>query len=318
MFHKMKDDLFNIGLLEFFVALLRTRSLIKTGKRFGYSQAGSCRALEKLRQGFNDPLFMSSNKGLVPTAYALSILPQVVETIERLRMLSGSQSFKPEECTRTFHFASRGYMTGKALVDIVPKFHQQAPKASIEIHHRSGNYAKELEDRIIDVAWVTEKMVTPNMRYLNLHEIDLCLLCSKNHPLAVESARSGISPNDSEITKYPLLALCVGGTYEAEDYFDAGKLRHYPRVVRTPELSFVLPLVSKSDYLCISPTAAALFAMEYYPLTYIRLDNSSLKSATQMGVLVWNDLTHKDPAMIWFRGLFRQWAEEHKKRLGQN
>ncbi len=310
MFHfsksKMKKELFNVHLLEFFVALVHTGQLIKTGENFGLSPAGSSRVLDKLRAEFKDQLFLSSNKGLTPTAYALEIYPNVVKTINQLHVLLEKRDFSPEQCNRIFRIACRGFLIGDALRFIVPKFHQKAPMAGIEIQHRVEGFADQLKNGEVDLVWVSNVPPFSDLHYMFLHEIKFSLICSKKHPLALKCLARGKGPTDKEIKAYPLILLKVGAG-------SIGKLIQFPKIVTTCELNFVLPLVDSTDYLCIAPEEASVFAQEHYDVTRLGLENSSIGLEDQKAYLVWNELTHKDPAHIWFRSLFKDWSRLHNE-----
>src|SRR5690349_22838879 len=58
---------FDLNLLRVLVALHRTRSVSKAAAELELSQPGTSLALGRLRKVFNDPLFVRSHAGMLPT-----------------------------------------------------------------------------------------------------------------------------------------------------------------------------------------------------------------------------------------------------------
>lgn len=56
-------------------ALLETGSATKAGERLGLQTSQISRLLARLRHDLNDPLFIRSGKGLIPTAFAEGLRP---------------------------------------------------------------------------------------------------------------------------------------------------------------------------------------------------------------------------------------------------
>ena len=93
----------DLNLLKVFSAILATRSVSQVARELGLSQPAMSAALAKLRQQFNDPLFVRTSKGMVPTPRALELedpVKRIIETVKR--EVLNEEGFNPLTSDRTF------------------------------------------------------------------------------------------------------------------------------------------------------------------------------------------------------------------------
>lgn len=106
----------DLNLLKVFCEIYNTKSLTKAGKILGMSQPTISRKLQGLRELFKDPLFVSKEHQLEPTAKALGIFPEVKQAVEGCYLLfsrSNEPAFKKViiACSDDFE-----YFVGPAIV----------------------------------------------------------------------------------------------------------------------------------------------------------------------------------------------------------
>src|SRR3954449_10671889 len=95
-----------IKLLAIFEEVYKTRSVSRAGENVGLSQPSISIALAKLRNIFNDPLFVRTSRGMEPTPHAMAVMKPVREAIGLLRSTLGQQVvFDPVKSSRTFRIA---------------------------------------------------------------------------------------------------------------------------------------------------------------------------------------------------------------------
>ncbi len=109
------------GLLLVFRELLRTRRASTVADRLGLSPSAISHSINRLRDLFDDPLFIRRPHGFEPTRRAEELGPQVEALIELTgRTLSRDAGFDPARSTRNFRFAAPEFVTalvGTALID---------------------------------------------------------------------------------------------------------------------------------------------------------------------------------------------------------
>ena len=99
----MHTDDFDYNLLTVFDAMLRERSVTRAAQQLGLTQSAMSHALNRLREYFDDPLFVKTPTGMTPTAKAEALAETILEvmTAMRTRVLPQA-SFDPGSLQRTF------------------------------------------------------------------------------------------------------------------------------------------------------------------------------------------------------------------------
>ncbi|MFN3147544.1 MAG: LysR family transcriptional regulator [Paracoccaceae bacterium] len=99
----------DLNLLRVMLALAESRSVSKASTILGMSQPATSNALSRLRKATGDPLFTRTREGMVPTAYADAMLPELRAHFEGLlRALGGSEGFDPANSERVFRLSLSG------------------------------------------------------------------------------------------------------------------------------------------------------------------------------------------------------------------
>ena len=103
-------DRLNLNLLPIALALYEERSVSAAAKALGMSQPAVSMALRKLREHFNDPLFIRSVRGVEPTPRARALVKASRPLVARLQEnLLAEESFDAARSTRAFTFALFGW-----------------------------------------------------------------------------------------------------------------------------------------------------------------------------------------------------------------
>jgi DNA-binding transcriptional LysR family regulator len=131
-------------MLLVFAEALKHRKLSAAASRLGLTQPAVSHTISRLRDLFDDPLFLRRPHGVEPTARALELAPQVQAIIDSARAsLAGTTRFLPRETSATFRIAALDYETavfGPPLSRIITK---AAPGATIVF--RTLAYAQALD-----------------------------------------------------------------------------------------------------------------------------------------------------------------------------
>jgi LysR family transcriptional activator of mexEF-oprN operon len=96
----------DLNLLVAFDALLAERSVTKAAARVGLGQSAMSHNLARLRQLFDDELFVRSHEGMLPTPRALALADRVRIALADIEALvTRADEFDPAVSERTFHIA---------------------------------------------------------------------------------------------------------------------------------------------------------------------------------------------------------------------
>src|ERR1700758_2592643 len=110
-------NLLDPRLLRLFDALFATGSVTKAADKLGQSQPTISIWLARLREELNDPLFIRSAEGMLPTPRAQALIGTAREALEKLRQLSELRpDFDPSLAKRRFSIC----MTDASHITMLP------------------------------------------------------------------------------------------------------------------------------------------------------------------------------------------------------
>jgi DNA-binding transcriptional LysR family regulator len=124
------------GLLLVFRELLTHRRATTVARRLGLSQSAISHALGRLRDLFNDPLFIRRPHGLEPTRRALELAPRIEALIELAgETLSVETRFEPARSRRRFNLAAPNFVASIVGGRLVEQFRAAAPDAAFQFRN---------------------------------------------------------------------------------------------------------------------------------------------------------------------------------------
>lgn len=97
----------DLNLLKTFDAVMKSKSVNEAAKVLNITAPAVSHSLNRLREQYNDPIFIRQGRGIVPTNFAMELHSEVQEPLNLL--LNGTkarQRFNPEKSQRTFRISS--------------------------------------------------------------------------------------------------------------------------------------------------------------------------------------------------------------------
>ena len=124
------------GLLLVFRELLRTGRAARAAERLGLSQPAISHALARLRELFDDPLFIRRPHGFEPTRRALELGPQVDALIALAgAAMSPDAAFDPARSNRMFVIAAPEFVTALIGAELIAGLRAAAPGVTFSVAH---------------------------------------------------------------------------------------------------------------------------------------------------------------------------------------
>src|SRR5258708_12050252 len=109
--HTVHISAIDLNLVVVLRALLDERSVSRAARRLGLSQSATSHALGRLREAVNDPLFVRTRTGLVPTAPADAMAASLPTSLDALDATPFSHApLDPAKAKRTFHIRPTAYL----------------------------------------------------------------------------------------------------------------------------------------------------------------------------------------------------------------
>jgi len=180
----MKVDL---NLFVVFEAIYCEGNITKAGSALNLSQPAVSHSLSKLRDHFDDPLFVRQGNEMRPTAVANNVVADVREALHQLQVcLAQSRQFEPSVSRKNFNISLHGALEASYLPPLMQRITREAPLINLQSSRRVNR--NELENKLasgdIDLAIDTLLPVSDNILHTKLGQNELVVLARKNHPKA--------------------------------------------------------------------------------------------------------------------------------------
>ncbi|MBF0285198.1 MAG: LysR family transcriptional regulator [Magnetococcales bacterium] len=294
MKHKLaKVDL---NLLVAFDTLMTERGVTRAGRTLGITQAAMSNTLRRLRELFDDPLFVKVGQRMEPTARALELAGPVERALEQVRSALHQERFDPSESRQLFRIGMVDYASAMLLPRMLAHLDQIAPGVSIEVLDPGGHdEVAMLESGGADLVLSRFQWVPPKVLIHRLFQMDYVCIFRQDHPLV---------PGNAPLTLEAFLAARhvhyyprgMENTAVDEALTQMGLERRIPG--RLHSLVMVPYLLAESDLMAIVPAATAWYIA---PPLKLRVEPIPIKQPKLRMAMAWHPRTDKSPAHIWLR-----------------
>lgn len=292
----------DLNLFVVFDAIYTEANLTRAGQIIGITQPAVSNALARLRESFNDPLFVRTAQGMVPTPMAQNIINPVRSALALLRVsVQESRTFNPLQANKTFRISMTDLTEAVVLPPLFQRLRKQAPSVVVEslLSHRRET-TSDLAAGRLDFAIDAPLNTDPQVRHVKLMEDRYVCAMRPAHPLAgqpsisldeylglthihISTRRNGLGQADLALGKMGLQRKI---TLRSQHYLMASNvLQHTDMVMTVPE------------------RFARRHALHFVALPLNELPNVETH-------LYWHESTEQDPANRWMRELLIELCEQ--------
>ncbi|MEQ8698711.1 MAG: LysR family transcriptional regulator [Bauldia litoralis] len=280
-----------MNLLVVLEALLQEQSVTKAAKRIGRSQSAMSHALNRLRQTFDDPLFVSSGRGLEPTARALALLAPVEQVLDNVRDLLDPPSFDPATATSEFRIGAPDSTVMLVLSDFLARVAVEAPNMDISISGSAGSHLDALAAGRIDLAMDTFMDAPEVFHRQGLIEGRLVVVARADHP-----ARQ--SEFDVEaFSRWPHVWVDTALNRSLDLHLEREKISRRCSV-RTASFFTGAIVAMKTDCIMVLPEMTARRTLEFVPLAFFPVPFDLPRLGLEQ---MWHPRRQHDPSHMWLR-----------------
>lgn len=176
----------DLNLLKVFATIYREQNLSRAAEELFLTQSAVSHSLRKLREQFDDPLFVRDGRTMRPTPLAQRIAPQLQQNLNQLQQLINPEnSFDPSTSQRHFVIGARDAMESLLLVQLVNAISQQAPQVKLSsVKLDRDTMARDLARGRLDFALDVPVPVGPEIAYSPMVNNEFCVVASHQHPYA--------------------------------------------------------------------------------------------------------------------------------------
>jgi DNA-binding transcriptional LysR family regulator len=190
----------DLNLLVLFEIVMEERHVGRAARRLNLSPSAVSHSLGRLRRLLNDPLFLRTPKGVVPSARASELAAPVDDILARVRsVLSAAKPFDPATSERRFTIGAPDGVSAVLVPELLGAVRKGAPRIDISVRdilpspgigpaggpwdHALG----ELETRAIDVVLLPLAEVPARFAERMLYREDFVIGMRAGHPFASRS-----------------------------------------------------------------------------------------------------------------------------------
>jgi DNA-binding transcriptional LysR family regulator len=166
-------------------ALLDELSVTRAAARLGYTQPTVSGMLRRLRDVLGDPLFVRTQRGLLPTPRAQALALPLRQWLADSRHLVAPEKFDPATSQATFSISSNDYMQHALLMPFVASLRREAPRLRLAVTPPVvEGLGEALAAGRIDLAVTIPEFALPELRSRLLYRERYVVAVRRRHPLA--------------------------------------------------------------------------------------------------------------------------------------
>ncbi len=256
----------DLNLLPIAFALYDELSVSRAARLLGMSQPAVSMALRRMRETFDDPLFIRVASGIAPTPRAHAIIQAARPLVARLQedLLTG-QTFDPATSTRPFSLALSDVGEMAFLPILLGPLRSQAPHCAVRASSAApAQLAHELEKGEIDVAvGYFPALTSKNFRHRRLSTHRFACLLRIDNPIRAER----LSAPDFLAAEHIVVREDGRSQEVVERFFERRRVRrnvavyatHFlgvPFVIAHSNLIATVPYAVAQDFAQMSPQLA--------------------------------------------------------------
>ncbi|MFH4746487.1 LysR family transcriptional regulator [Vibrio harveyi] len=184
----MAKDLFStldLNLLRTFIILHQERNMRRAAERLFVSQPAVSKALQRLRDHFEDELFVKTHHGLRATEYANDLAESLEPLLDDISItINGSKAFNPLEMNGTVKIALAPFILSSYASEIFQAIRQAAPHVQIHLLNWSRSTMEEIiKDEVVlgvnyEINHAPKELLTKM-----IVKDEFCAYVRKDHPL---------------------------------------------------------------------------------------------------------------------------------------
>jgi DNA-binding transcriptional LysR family regulator len=250
----------DLNLLVLFEAVLREGHVGRAADRMNLTASAVSHGLGRLRRLLNDPLFLRTPKGVVPTARATELAGAITDVLARAKsVLATAEPFAAASSQRRFTIGAPDGVSAIFLPPFLAELRRNAPGIDVSIRQllpSEGDTAPDrawrgafadLEARAMDVAIIPSDDVPARFHHRTLYEEDFVIAVRARH-------RFTRTPTLARYCEMQHLVVSLSGDpYGFVDRVLAEQGRSRRVALTVPNFMFALAVISDTDLISALP-----------------------------------------------------------------
>ncbi len=284
----------DLSLLRVFLQIYDTGSLSKSSHFLGLSQPGVSLALKRLKDHFEDPLFIRTPKGMVPTVFAQALQPYIKRSAESLQAsLDFQLNFVPESSDRKFRLGISEFGQLLLLPRLLERLSCVAPGVQVDVVAITHDIQDQLSEGLIDLVLGAAYPLRDHFFQQLLIESSYTGLVSQDHP----EVGDDITQQQYERVSHMTIRNQTSGFYLVNRQLESLGIRRKFSANLSNYTSAAI-ILHMTNYFITTPVRVADVLMQLGKLKKVRLpfDLSPMKFMQH-----WHARQDADPGNMWLR-----------------
>jgi DNA-binding transcriptional LysR family regulator len=266
----------DLNLLVLFEVVIKERHVGRAATRLNLSPSAVSHGLGRLRRLLDDPLFLRTPKGVVPSARAAELAEPIADILARVkRVISSSEPFAAATSTRRFTIGAPDGLSATFLPPLLASLRGPAPDIDIGVRELLPDTAirsaerfwapalTDLEARKMDIAVLPLDEVPARFVARQLYEDDFVIVMRAGHAFAAKPTLARFCE---------MRHLLVSLTADAFAFVDEalGRQGRTRRIALTvPNFMMALTIIAETDLIAALPRRLASRHAERFGITSV-------------------------------------------------
>lgn len=285
----------DLNLLKALDALLDERNVTRAAQRLSLTQPAVSGMLTRLRETFDDPLFVRTQRGIAPTLRALELAAPIKQILADVQTLLQPPAFEPASAQMVLNIAATDYALQVVVTPFLTELRRKAPGIRVAIlPAQDPRLQAQLERGDIHLALITPENTPPDLHAHRLFDERYVCVMRQSHP---DAAGKRLSMKRFCALDHALVSY-TGGSFRGVTDDALAALGHERRVTLSVTSFLVLPkILIHSDLMAVVPERLVRgvrgLAVFEPPLDIPGFTKTA----------AWHERTHRDPGHRWVREL---------------
>jgi DNA-binding transcriptional LysR family regulator len=285
-------------------ALLRERNVSRVAEQLGVSQQTVSEQLKRLRDIFDDRLFVRTSNGIIPTPVAERLSPRLDKLLNDVEALLEGESFNPAAVDGILNISATDFEQRAILPQLLKVLRQQAPALKVIVHKLEIDHmAQQLLTGQIDLVFSTPNFVPNNCPTLHLYHESYVCVSAKGSKLISDSNTMRLAQlmSPQELSLFDHLVVSPSRAHlrgMADDWFEAKGLQRKV-VLSVPSFAAAAECVADTEILAFlhsrllpEPRLQQVHLTEYPPGFDV--------------IAAWHPRSGQDPLHLWIRTILSE------------
>jgi len=290
----------DLNLLIALKVLLEERNVSRAAERLSLTQPTVSGMLARLRSLFNDPLFVRTQHGVIPTPRAEALKPALDQLLRDAGNLIAPETLDPATMELDFRISVNDYMQSTLVVPFVRTLRRAAPRVRLAVRQLE---IEDLEPRLargeIDLAITTREFATTALRSKFLYREEYQCVVRKAHEIRSPKVSMKRFLAYDHVLVSPTSAEFAG---PADDVLAAHGFKRRVALL-VPSFLVLLQVLETDDLIAFVPSR--LLTGRHRALRVIR---PPFELPGFDVIAAWHARSHNDAAHQWLRNLLETQA----------